>query len=98
MKILKQKFRDNSLDFNLFQDEIKTQFKWQKLIYQIYSNKIRIDDKSLTIELENLVKNTEMIEEFKLSEIEIILSGNSSDEEKISDVAKSDKKLGLRYL
>ncbi len=92
---LKQKFRDNNLDFNLFQDEIKTQFKWQKLIYQIYSNKIRIDDKSLTIELENLVKNTEMIEEFKLSEIEIILSGNSSDEEKISDVANQIKKIGF---
>ena len=36
-----------------------------------------------------------MIEEFKLSEIEIILSGNSSDEEKISDVANQIKKIGF---
>ncbi len=92
---LKKKFRDNSLDFNLFRDEIKTQFKWQKLIYQIYSNKIRIDDKSLMIELENLVKNTKVIEEFKISEIEIILSGNLSDEEKISNVANQIKKNGF---
>ena len=83
---LKQKFRDNNLDFNLFQDEIEIQFKWQKLIYQIYSKKIRIDDKSLIMELENLVKDTVTIEEFKISEIEINLSGNASDEEKISEI------------
>ena len=92
---LKQKFRNNRLDFNLFQDEIETQFKWQKLIYQIYSKKIRIDEKSLKIELENLVNNKTMIEEFKISEIEINLSGNSSDEEKISEIINQMQKNGF---
>ena len=92
---LKQKFRDNNLDFNLFQDEIEIQFKWQKLIYQIYSKKIRIDDKSLIMELENLVKDTVTIEEFKISEIEINLSGNASDEEKISEIVNQIQNNGF---
>ena len=36
---LKSKFKSNKVDYDLFLDEIKTQFKWQKLIYQIYSKK-----------------------------------------------------------
>ena len=36
---LKKKFEKNDLSFNLFLDEIDTEFKWQKLIYKLYSKK-----------------------------------------------------------
>ena len=36
---LKDKFEMYNLDFDLFLEEIKTQLKWQKLIYKIYSKK-----------------------------------------------------------
>ena len=39
IKNLKSKFKNNKVDYELFLDEIKTQLKWQKLIFQIYSKK-----------------------------------------------------------
>ena len=45
IKGLKNKFHENNLDFQLFLEEIETQFKWQKYIYQRYSKKISIDEK-----------------------------------------------------
>ena len=30
-------FRENGLDFDLFKKEVETQFKWQELIYNIYT-------------------------------------------------------------
>ena len=42
---LKIIFKENNLDYDFFLEEIETQFKWQKLIYQIYVNKIKIDKK-----------------------------------------------------
>ena len=42
---IKSKFENNGLDFQLFFDEIATHLKWQKLIYKIYSDKIKFDPK-----------------------------------------------------
>ena len=85
---LQEKFKNNGLDFEVFVDQIKTQFKWQKLIYQIYSKKIKIDEKNLNDELQVLIKNKSNIEQFKLSEIEILISNDSSDNEKINNIEK----------
>ena len=85
---LQEKFKNNGLDFEVFVDQIKTQFKWQKLIYQIYSKKIKIDEKSLNDELQVLIKNKSNIEQFKLSEIEILINNDSSDNEKINNIEK----------
>ena len=35
----KIKFKKNNLSFDLFVEEIDTEFRWQKLIYSIYSKK-----------------------------------------------------------
>ena len=58
--------------------------KWQKLIYQKYSNKIKIDDIKIEREMQEILKNS-INDEFKLSEIEIL------SENKISDSAKLKK-------
>ena len=85
---LQEKFKNNGLDFEVFVDQIKTQFKWKKLIYQIYSKKIKIYEKSLNDELQVLIKNKSNIEQFKLSEIEILINNDSSDNEKINNIEK----------
>ena len=38
--LLKKKFLDNKLDYDLFLDEIKIKLKWQDLIYLIYSKRL----------------------------------------------------------
>ena len=85
---LQNKFINNNLDFELFLDQIKTQFKWQKLIYQIYSSKITIDEKSVNDELQSIIKKRSKIEQYKLSEIEILINNDSSDSERINNIKK----------
>lgn len=83
---LKRKFKNYDLDFQLFLDEIKTQLKWQRLIYKIYSNKIDINDNVINQELESLKKDNSNLEEFKLSEIEILSNNDDTDLKLISKV------------
>ena len=73
---LKSKFKANKVDYDLFLDEIKTQLKWQKLIFQIYSKKIEIDKNMIDREITQFLKKNEKIEEYLLSEIEIFIDNN----------------------
>ncbi len=92
---LKNKFKAYDLDYQSFLDQLKVQFKWQKLIYQIYSRKIEIDEKSLDEELKNLIKNKNNLDEYKLSQIEILINNDDSDAEKIRDLKKTIKDEGF---
>ncbi len=85
--LLKKKFLDNKLDYDLFLDEIKIKLKWQDLIYLIYSKKIELDENSIDIELQKLIQNKSEIDQYKLSEIEILLNGDESDAKNIKDIS-----------
>ena len=91
----KERFKRNNLDYELFIEEIETQFKWQKFIYQVYSNKIEIDENSINLEVKNLVKNQKKIEEFRISEIEVMLNNNDRDKEIISEIERNIKLEGF---
>ena len=88
---LKKKFLDNKLDYDLFLDEIKIKLKWQDLIYLIYSKKIELDEKSIDIELQEIIQNKSEIDQYKLSEIEILLNGDETDAENIKNVSNQIK-------
>ena len=92
---LKKQFLNNNLDFELFMDEIRIQFKWQKLIYQIFSKKIEIDENLIDKKLSEIVKNNLNIEEFRLSEIEISLINQELDKKNISEIKEEIKKEGF---
>ncbi len=92
---LKNKFKAYDLDYQSFLDQVKVQFKWQKLIYQIYSRKIEIDEKSLAEELDDLIENKNNLEEYKLSQIEILINNDDTDAEKIEDLKKAIKDEGF---
>ena len=83
---LKFKFEEYDLDFSLFAEEIETQLKWQKFIFNKYSKKISLDDRLINEEVQTLAKNMEIIEEFNLSEIEILRNDNETDNELISNI------------
>jgi peptidyl-prolyl cis-trans isomerase SurA len=92
---LERKFLDNNLDFQLYEDEISTEFKWQTLIYKIYSNKIQIDENSINIEMNNFINNSSDVEEFKISEIEVSLNNNQEYENKILEIEAKIKEDGF---
>ena len=92
---LENLFIKNKIDYNEYLNEIKTEFSWQNLIFQIYSKKINIDEKQVLNELNSLVKKQKNIEEFNLSEIEVNFV-NLNEKNKILDEIKTHiKKYGF---
>ena len=92
---LKKKFLDNKLDYDLFLDEIKIKLKWQDLIYLIYSKKIELDERSIDIELQEIIQNRSEIDQYKLSEIEILSTGDETDSENIKNISDQIKLEGF---
>ena len=71
---LKQKFKSNNINFDLFIDEIEIQFKWQELIFKTYSKNIKIDKKVVNTEIDKIIKNQKNILKFKHLENEVTIS------------------------
>ena len=67
---LKKIFLANNLDYNLFYEDIKTEFIWQNLVYEIYSKKISLDEQEIANELNKVILKQKSIIEYNLSEIE----------------------------
>ena len=83
---LKKKFNQNNLNFQFFLEKIENQMKWQNLIYQLYSKKIRIDENLVNDEINDALKNKNKNIIYKISEIEIILENNENIDKKIYEI------------
>ena len=70
VKDLDNFFKNNGLELNLFLEEIKTEFQWQSLIYEIYAKKINFDEKEIANELNKIILEQKLIIDYNLSEIE----------------------------
>ena len=92
---LKEKFLISGIDFQLFYEELEIDFLWQKYIYQVYSKKIEIDEKNINQELENLLRNQTDVEQLKISEIEIYLNNDLTDQKKILNIKEQINKYGF---
>ena len=92
---LKKKFSENNLDYQLFFDEITVELMWQELIYKIYSKKIDINKKLIESEIKDYIKNASLIEEFRISEIEIPFSNKEELEIKTLNIEKEIKAMGF---
>ena len=69
---LQDKFKNNNLDYDLFLEEVEIQTKWQNFIYLFYKDKIEINENTVEEELKKIVENENKIQEFNISEIEIM--------------------------
>ncbi len=95
LKSLETKFKNNNVEFNLFVKEIKTEFQWQKFIYQVYSKKINIDEVSLDVEVEKILKEQVDITEYRISEIEVEKKVNQSSNDIILNIQEKIDQLGF---
>ena len=91
---LKQKFKSNNINFDLFIDEIEIQFKWQELIFKTYSKNIKIDKQVVNTEIDKIINNQKNILEFKLLEIEVPISDNDY-EKKIKELKNLINEIGF---
>ena len=94
----KKILNENGLDFQLFYDEIDIQLKWQKFIYEIYSQKIKIDEKSVIKEINEIKNKGSDSEEFNISEIEISLNNDKEDENIIKNIKELITKQGFEIV
>ena len=92
---LKKKFKSNNLNFDLLVEEIETQFKWQTFIYRVYSSKIDIDEKMIEKELKDILQNQSNIEEFNISEIEVLIENANQIEKEIKNIKTKIKEIGF---
>ena len=58
----------NELDFSIIENQIKTELHWNSLIFEIYKNRLVIDDKQIEERLKT-IQNKEKLEEYLISEI-----------------------------
>ena len=86
IKGMKNIFQSNGLDFEIYLDEIQTEFNWQKLIFDRYQNKILFNEQEIETELSHYLKSQSDLQEYKLAEIELPLKNNSDDKNTIREV------------
>lgn len=89
-----KKFSQNSIDYELFKKEIKTELSWQRLIYTLYNDKVKIDEKLVDEELKQILSQRQNSVEFNLSEIEIEVN-NENKTSLINQVSEDIKTLGF---
>jgi peptidyl-prolyl cis-trans isomerase SurA len=93
---LKAIFENNDLSYELFLDGIKTEFAWQQLIFNSYQDKIKLNEKEIDEELNEIITKQKEAEEYNLAEIEIILENNVDNEKKIEEIKNQINEIGFK--
>ena len=95
VSLIKKKFFDNNLDYELYYDELQVEFMWQKLIYELYKEKIDINEAQLNNELELFVNENAVIKEFRIAEIEALFQDETEYEKIILEIEQNIKNNGF---
>ena len=91
---LKNFFKLNNIDYDTYIKEVETEYLWQRLIVEIYSSKIKIDDKDIYLEANDLINKKVKVVEFKLAEIEVNFEGESKID-LINEIKESINSIGF---
>lgn len=94
IEIFKRKFSDNNLNFNIYIRELKIQTAWQQLIFQLYKNKVEIDENEI-LKLANKYKSQRKLRELDLSELVVSFQNKKEIEKKIDEIKKSINEIGF---
>ena len=89
-------FISNKLDYDLYIDEIENEILWQKLIFNLYKNKISIDENEINRELNKLIINNKNITEYKLAEIEVISKNSLENKNMIKQITDEINQNGFK--
>ena len=92
---MKNIFKNNNLDFELYVNEIETEFNWQKLIFRNFKDKITLDKEEIDNELNNLLETQSNLQEYELAEIEISLKNDLEDKSTLLEINNQIKEIGF---
>ena len=91
----KKRFINNNLNYELFLEELETEIDWQKLIYILYNKKVQISEEEIEQDMTKILSEKQEIEEFRLSEIEILSADKNQIENDINLVNNEIKVNGF---
>ncbi len=91
----KDKFQQLDINFELFVNEIKIETGWKQLMYSIYKEKVKIDQKEIDREVLNYIQNNSNITELNISEIEINFDNNSNYQDEVNFIIKEINENGF---
>ncbi len=89
------KFNELGINFELFVNEIKIETAWKQLMFNIYKEKVIINQKEIDREVLDFIQNNSKIVEFNISEIEINFDNNSSIQGEIDFIKKEINENGF---
>ncbi len=90
----KNKFKNNNLDFSLYEDKLRTELMWRKLIFNIYKEKVKINEKDIQNELSKTMNNKN-IEEYRISEISVSFNTENEKTNMINKIKEQINKFGF---
>tara|TARA_B100000902_G_scaffold214878_1_gene204326 strand:- start:11319 stop:12266 length:948 start_codon:yes stop_codon:yes gene_type:complete len=89
------KFKAYGIDYDQFLKDIETEFLWQRLVAQIYLDKIKVNEEQINRELKDILNNEkkdDMSQEFNLSEIEVTFENSNEEKQLVLKIADEIKK------
>ena len=95
IQLLKDLFKSNNLDYELFLNEIDTEFKWRKFIFRTFDKKIQISSEEIDQQIKVITQKQEDIIKYNLSEIEIFTNNKNLDANIVSQVQNEIKDNGF---
>tara|TARA_B100000575_G_scaffold263140_1_gene238048 strand:- start:216 stop:1136 length:921 start_codon:yes stop_codon:yes gene_type:complete len=95
ISLIKKKFSENNLSYELYYDELEIEFMWQKLIYELYKDKIDINEAQLNNELELFINKNAVIKEFRIAEIEAFFKDDNEYQKIILEIEQDIKDNGF---
>ena len=91
----KEKFQEFGINYELFVNEIKVETAWKQLMFNIYKEKVKINQKDIDREVLNYIQNSVDVMELNISEIEINLNNNSNYQDEINFILKEIRENGF---
>ncbi len=90
-----KRFNEQGINFELFVDELKIETAWKQLMYNIYSEKVKISEEEVEKQVINYMEKSSIFTELKISEIEINLNDLSNFQNEVDFIKKEIKENGF---
>ncbi len=74
---LKEMFKINDINFEVFEEKYKIELLWRTLIFQLYKNQLDVNPVEIDNQIDDQLQKKQQTKEYKISEIEI--SANSEN-------------------
>jgi peptidyl-prolyl cis-trans isomerase SurA len=95
IKELKNKFNQNNLNYEKFVEDLKIEIGWRQLIFNLYSEKIKLDETEINKQISIMRKSEKQVIEFRLSEVLINFESQKDKNDKINFIKKQFEEIGF---